>query len=115
VQPGPFPFAETWTRLRGGGRDRNGDPIGGVTELDVQGCVSWSGDANGSGGNEQTDRRETVFTGRTLMLPPDTDAAPSDRWRRGGVVYEQAGEPGDDLNPFTGTRVLTIALKRVTG
>jgi hypothetical protein len=112
----PFPFSETWTRLPSGGRDKNGDPLGDQDPVEVAGCVSWPEDGNGSGGDEQSDRRATVTAGRVLMLPPGTATAPSDRWSRGGVVYEQVGGEGTyGPSPFTGTQVLTVQLKRVTG
>lgn len=90
-------------------------PTGGPTELDVPGCVVWPTDGNGSGGNEQTDRADTVVWGYTVSLPPDTDVRPTDRWRYADALFEQVGEAGRFLNAYTGTRVLTIVLRRVTG
>ena len=113
--PGPFPYGTTLTRVRRAGRDRNNDPTGTAVELDVPGCVVWPTDGNGTSGNEQTDRADTVVIGYTAMLPPDTDVKPTDQWRYGGALFEQVGEAGRYVNGFVGTRVLTIVLRRTTG
>ena len=110
----PVPFGETLTRLRLPDPDRYGE-TGPPVEVDVSGCVVWPIDGNGSSGNEDNEFRNTVTYGYAVMLPPDTDAAPADRWRWHGDVFEQLGEAGRYRNPFTGTAVLTIAIRRVTG
>lgn len=111
-----FPFSETWVRHPSGGEDKNGDPLPGADPVPVAGCVSWPEDGNGAAGNELADRRNTVTYGRRLMLPAGTATDPADRWSRDGVMYEQVGAEGDfGPNPWTGTRVLTVVLRRVTG
>lgn len=46
--------------------------------------------------------RNSVTSGYTLYLPPDTDITSADRVRVRGVEYEVEGDPGDWHNPFTG-------------
>jgi len=114
--PYAVPFGQTLTRLRAPAPGRHGAPSGPVAELDFPGCVVWPTDGNGSGGNERTDRQNTVVWGYTVMFAdPDADVRPADQWRYLGGIFEQVGEAGRYLNPQVGTRVLTIVIRRVTG
>jgi hypothetical protein len=107
---------EILTRVRAAGTDRHGYPTGEPTRVAVEGCVVWPSDGNATAGNEQNFAQTTVITGLTALLPPGTDAQPTDQWERGDVPYEQVGEPAVYVSPFTGdTPGVLIVLKRVTG
>lgn len=91
-------ITETVTRLRAAGRDRNGDPTGDPSEVNIEGCVIWP-----TGSSEQTFQQDTVTSDYQVLMPPGTDVLPTDQIRWDGVVYDVDGEPGRYRNPFTGT------------
>ncbi len=108
-----FPAGETLTILRRTkiGVDGYGNDKYGTTETPVPGCAVWP-----AGPSANNDARDTVFTGYTAVLPPDTQIAPTDKVRWGGAVYEVDGEPGTFRSPFTGSGGhVQVQLKRVTG
>jgi hypothetical protein len=73
-------------------------------------------DANGTGGNEFTDGRDTVIAGLTIYLPDGADVAAVDRVIARGETWDVVGQPQDWLSPFTGWRPgRAVALQRVTG
>jgi hypothetical protein len=112
--PAPFANGTTVTRQRGTAVD---DGYGGSridwtspAELEIEGCAlapRQESEAHGAG-------RAGVIVGLTLYAPYDADIAFTDRISTPSGVYEIEGEPGNWLNPFTGTEHgLTAALRRV--
>lgn len=73
-------------------------------------------DANGAGGNEYTDGRDTVVIGLSVYLPDGAAVAPADRAVVRGETWEVIGDPQAWQSPFTGWRPgIPVALRRVTG
>jgi hypothetical protein len=101
------------------GRDGDGNDVYGETLNVVQGVYAPA-DANGTGGNEATDARDTVFEGAAVYLPAPAPTA-VDRIRIFGLEFEVDGTPADwslQPHPFTGwipSLPVVVRLKRVTG
>ena len=73
-------------------------------------------DANGTGGNEYTDARDTVIIGLTVYLPDGADINAVDRVVARGATWEVVGEPQAWQNPYTGRRPgVPVSLRRVNG
>jgi hypothetical protein len=109
-------IGETVTILRNTatGRDAYGNDKYTHTSVDVSGCGVWPSDA--AGGNETTQGRDTVISGLTVLFPPGTAVAATDRVVARGATYEVVGEPGTYVNGFTATQAGTqVTLRRVQG
>ena len=107
-----YPFGETVTLLRSEvtGRDGYGNDVRTDTELEVAGCPVWP-----RGSTEDTQGRDTVITGLTVVMPPGVEVLATDRVRVRGVVYAVDGEPGVWVSPLTGTAAGTeVALTRAS-
>lgn len=114
-----FPFGETVTQVRrvlSGELDSDGNDVYSDAPAVLENVGVAPRDANGSGGNEQTQGRDTVIIGLTLFLPAGTVVSATDRFMVRGNVYEVEGQPEDLHSPFTGWNPgLPVAVKRVTG
>lgn len=106
-------YPETVTVLGGGGRDvQTGDPLPDGSQTVVPGCVVWPQ----LDGNEQTFQRDTVPTGYSVLLPPGTAIAATDRVRLYGQVWDVTGEPAVWSSPLTGTQPgVQVVLRRTRG
>lgn len=94
-----------------------GDPLP-YTTFTVEGCVFAPHVTTGENvSSEDTDRRDTVYTGLALYAPPDADIQPIDRIvRADGTLWEVMGEAADWMSPFTGWHPgRQLAVRRVTG
>lgn len=100
-------YTQTVTRLRPQPLDRNGDPTGPAAEQDIPGCVIWP-----AGSSEQTYQQDTVASGFQVEMPADCDILPTDQVRWNDNVYDIDGDPEPHQNPFTGTRVLVVTIRR---
>jgi hypothetical protein len=108
-----FPFGATVTVLRPGGVDQFGDPSGSGTTHTVAGCALAPRTSN----EDIQGRGDTVIVGLTLYAPYGSDITATDKIQiPGGLIYEVVGEPGQWLNPKTGsTPGMAVALQRVAG
>lgn len=109
------PFGSTVTVLRDspGGTDAYGDPIASTTSrTNLLGCAVAPRYST-----EPTERgRLGVVIGLSVYAPPGSDVLFTDRLEIAGVVYAIEGEPGDWVNPFTGSAPgMEIAVKRAVG
>lgn len=106
-----FPFGETVTVQRPGGRDRYGDVSPG-TEFNVEGvgfAPRYSNETN-------SDNRNTVITGLQMYVPIGIELRPTDVVVRNGVKWRVQGLPGEWVSPLTGWKAgIEVALERVTG
>ena len=59
--------------------------------------------------------RTAVIVGLTVLLPIDTDVAPTDRMVVRSVVYAIEGEPGEYRAPWGWEPGIEVALRRVDG
>lgn len=109
-----FPAGETVTIIRPGPptRDEYGnDVVGAATEIDVPGCAVAPRTSS-----EDVQARDQVIEGLTVWMPAGTDVRPTDRVRRGGLLYEIDGEAGAWSSPFTGFRgPVQVSLTRTAG
>ena len=114
-----FPFGEPVTILDGAAtsQDDDGNDVATwPTKATYPSCGVAPSDGNGTGGNEQTDARDTVVIGLTVFLPDGADVSPTDRAIVRGQMWEVVGEPQAWQNPFTGWRPgVPVALRRVKG
>lgn len=94
------------------GRDSRGnDLVVFDAGTDIPGCPVWP-----RGSTEQLQHRDTVTTGLTTVVPPDTPVTALDRFQVRGDLYEVDGTPSDWRHPVTGRRPgLEVQLTRVTG
>lgn len=117
--PWPYPFGETVQILDGSaashvryGQSGASYPV----KATYTNCAVAPADANGTGGNEFTDARDTVFIGLTVFLPDGAVVAATDRVRARGIDWDVIGEPQQWQSPFTGARPgMAVSLRRVTG
>jgi hypothetical protein len=110
-----FPAGETITIVRPGpvtGTDAYGNDVhGDDVETDVPGCAVAPRTST-----ENVDARDQVIEGLVVYPPAGTDVRATDRVRRGGVLYEIDGDPGEWRSPFTGLNSpMQLSLRRVTG
>lgn len=114
-----LPQGETVTILRPGAptRDAYGNDVPSEpTETDVPGCGIAPQDANGAGGNEIVQGRDTIIVGLVLYAPSGTDLRATDKVRVASLLYEVVGQPGVFRSPFTGSTGPVVAtLQLVTG
>jgi hypothetical protein len=114
-----YPFGETVTVLDGSPSTPDG--YGNDTRLYPVKAVYSNvpvapADANGTGGNEYLDGRDTVIIGLTVYLPDGASVSPTDRMLVRGDTWEVVGSPQPWQSPFTGWRPgVPVALSRVTG
>lgn len=64
---------------------------------------------------ENTDGRDTVVVGYTLICPPGTDLLATDRVRARGDVWTIEGEPGDYRTKRGKAKAVIAALQKVSG
>jgi hypothetical protein len=101
------------------GRDGDGNDVYGETVTVVQGVYAPA-DGNGTGGNENTDARDTVIEGAAVYLPAPAPTA-VDAIRIFGLDFEIEGTPQDwslQPHPFTGwvpSLPVIVRVRRVTG
>lgn len=114
-----YPAGETVQILNGAttGRNQYGDDVHTfpvkATYTDVPVAPA---DANGTGGNEYVDGRDTVIIGLTVFLPDGADVQATDRAIVRGQTWEVVGDPQQWQSPFTGwCPGVPVALRRVTG
>lgn len=109
-----FPHGETVTIVRPGTptQDQYGNDVpGAATEISVPGCAVAP-----RASSEDVQARDQVVEGLTVWMPAGTDVRPTDRVRRGGLLFEIDGEAGEWNSPFTGfAGPVQVALSRVTG
>lgn len=112
--PPPYPLGRTVTILRPGApfRDAHGNEVPGAEAPTlVAGCAVWARSSS-----ENTDARDQVFIGLSVVMPYGTDVRATDRVKVGDVIYEIDGEPGVHDSPLTGSRMgVEVSLSRVTG
>ena len=99
-------------RVRPGGLDRYGDPVGSPSRTTLPGCAVAPRTSS-----DVTDRgRQGVIVGMTLYAPHGTDLLHTDQVEVDGVLHDIDGEPGSWVNPFSGWRAgVEVALKRAAG
>lgn len=68
-----------------------------------------------SASTEVTQGQDMVTSDLTAVLPSGTDVSAVDSVQVYGNTYEIVGEPGQYQNSFSGTSLIEIRLKRVTG
>lgn len=115
-----FAYAETITLLRTivSGVDEYGNDVLDDVELRVPGCAIWPSDSNGAGGNEDTNARDLVISGYTVLCREGTDVRATDRVKlpNDTGIYEVVGRPGVWRNPLSGSRSgVQISVRLVTG
>lgn len=112
--PPPYPLGKTVTILRPGPptKDAHGNKVPGPdVPTPVEGCAVWA-----RGSQENTDARDQVTIGLSVVMPYGTDVRATDRIKVADVIYEIDGEPGIHESPLTGARMgVQVALTRVTG
>ncbi|MGW2666222.1 hypothetical protein ACWCW7_35165 [Nocardia tengchongensis] len=105
-----FAGGETVTVIRPAAKDAMGDPVGGPTEHDVDGCgFSWQSST------EVTDRRDTVVSTAEMYCPTGADILATDKVRLpDGREFMVDGSPASWRNPFTGWDAgMVVRLKAV--
>lgn len=113
----PYPESVTLHRVSIDGVDEYGnDVLVDVTQT-VDGCALWPSDANASGSNEDTQARDLVLSGYTVLMPTGTTVTPYDRVTLpDGLLYEVVGTPGRWRSPLTATDPgVQVMLQRVAG
>lgn len=112
--PPPYPLGKTVTILRAGPptRDAHGNKVPGAdVPTQVVGCAVWPRSSS-----ENTNGRDQVIIGLSVVMPYGTDVTATDRIKVGDVIYDIDGEPGVHDSPLTGSRMgVEVALTRVTG
>lgn len=94
------------------GQDDYGNDVPGPVVRIIPGCSWWP-----TQGEEITEDRDLIVTGLTVLAPPGTVIAGTDRVVVDGKDYEVQGDPLVwTLNPFTGSSAgVQLTLRRVTG
>jgi hypothetical protein len=113
-----YPFGETVQVLDGsvGAVNYDGDTRTWPVKATYSNVPVAPADANGTGGNEYTDGRDTVIIGLTAYLPDGATIAATDRLSVRGDLWEVVGQPQPWQSPYTGWRPgIPVALRRVTG
>lgn len=114
-----FPFGETITQIKReatGQTDPDGNDVLTETPVQIENVGISPRDANGTGGNENVQGRDTVIIGLTLLMPPGSQVSPTDRFLVRGDLWEVYGQPEPIVSPFTGWNPgLPVAIGRVTG
>lgn len=109
-----FPYGVEVTLIRREvlGVDQYGNDVRGPVATVVPGAVTWPRTSA-----EETDARNTVIVGMTVLLPPGVDVKPTDTFLIDGVAYEVTGQPFDwSHNPWTQSRAgVQVELERVSG
>lgn len=114
-----LPWGETvtiYTRTASGtSPDGNDTFVTGST--DYEGCPVWPSNSNAYlSSSENTDARDLVTDGVSVLLPYDADVSAIDYAVIYGEKWELVGNPARYKNPFTGWEAgKLIGLKRWTG
>lgn len=104
-----FPYGKTVTITPQTG-DNFGDRTAG-TPVDVDGCVVYE-----TPGVETVGAQDTLVVTLTVIVPPGTSVASTDRITIDGATYEVASQAIEWQSPFTGTRPgVQFTARRVTG
>jgi len=103
-------------RMVTGDEDALGNDVYAETPVEVRNVGIAPRDANGTGGNEDVQGRDTVTVGLTLLMPPGSQVSAVDRFIVRGELWEVYGQPETIINSFTGWNPgLPVAIGRVTG
>lgn len=109
---------ETVTQIKrvATGQDGYGKDIFAETRTNIPNVGIAPRDANGTGGNEDVNARDTVIVGLTLLMPSGSQVSAVDRFVVRGDLWEVYGQPESIISPFTGWNPgLPVAIGRVTG
>ena len=110
-----FPFGMDVALIRQElvGQDEYGNDVWDDTSTTIPNCVWWPK------ASTETDlmTRDTVEDTFELLIPPDIDVAPTDKFVVGTMTYDVVGLPFNwQFNPFTNSRAgRLVELQRVTG
>jgi hypothetical protein len=108
-----FAFGETVVLVTRAldGVDGDGNDVYTSTEVTLSNVPVWPGFST-----EATSDRDTVITGYSAFLPPETDVSAVDQVRVFGVSFDVVGEPARYRSPLTGLAPgVVVQLKRVEG
>lgn len=112
-EPG-FAYGEdvTLSRREVIGEDQYGNDVRQTVGTTIPGCVVWPRVST-----EFNDARDTVITGITVLIPPDVEVLPTDKFIVRNEEYDVAALPFDwSQNPWTNSRAgVQVELQRVTG
>ena len=108
----PFQFGETITLNRPtvSGQDGYGNDVYTTTAETLANVPVWPATST-----ESVQGQDLVSADLTAVLPSGTDVAAVDSVLVYGDTYQIVGQPGRYRNPFSGTDLIEIQLRKVTG
>lgn len=113
-----FPLGETvtWHRRSAVTQDSDGNDVGAFVDTDLRGVAVYPRGATGTSAGAEVDHgRDTIASGKTVVLTSDLAVAAVDQFTVGGDRYEVDGTPNRFRSPLTMSKVTEIHLTRVEG